>query len=69
MINIHKNVPGVLSEINSIVSGEGANISAQYLSTDPQIGFLVMDMQDVHAATVAERIHSLKTSIKTRIVF
>ncbi|MEO0335982.1 MAG: phosphoglycerate dehydrogenase [Pseudomonadota bacterium] len=36
--NVHKNVPGVMSQINSLVSESGANIAAQYLATDPKIG-------------------------------
>src|SRR5690606_24478250 len=37
LINVHKNVPGVLGQINGIASKEGVNIRAQYLSTDPEI--------------------------------
>lgn len=69
IINVHKNVPGVLSDINGIVSDVGANIQAQSLSTDPQIGYLVMDIEKGEANEVAVRIKSLETSIKTRVVF
>src|SRR6202042_1290852 len=48
ILNVHKNVPGVLRDINRIVSEKGANIAAQVLATDPEIGYLVMDLdQDV----------------------
>lgn len=69
IINVHRNVPGVLSEINRIVSDVGANIEAQALVTDPNIGYLVMDMAKVAADQVAERITKLTTSIQTRVVF
>jgi len=69
IINVHRNVPGVLSEINGIVSEVGANIQAQSLSTDPQIGYLVMDLEKAEANPVAQRIAQLETSIKTRVVF
>lgn len=69
IINVHKNVPGVLSDINGIVSDVGANIQAQSLSTDPQIGYLVMDIEKGEASEVAVRISKLATSIKTRVVF
>src|SRR5690606_23776874 len=42
LLNVHKNVPGVLKDVNEIIAKAGANISAQYLSTDPNIGYLVM---------------------------
>lgn len=69
IINVHKNVPGVLKDINSIVSAVGANIEAQTLATDPEIGYLVMDMAKGEAHEVAGRIAKLETSIKTRVVF
>ena len=69
LINVHKNVPGVLGDINGIVSTVGANIQAQFLSTDPRIGFLVMDIEKGEATEVANRISKLPTSIKTRVVF
>jgi D-3-phosphoglycerate dehydrogenase len=69
MINVHRNVPGVLSEINGIVSEIGANIQAQFLSTDATIGYLVMDMEKGETDQVARQVEKLPTSIKTRIVF
>lgn len=69
IVNVHKNVPGVLREINGIVSEVGANIEAQSLSTDQNIGYLVMDMAKGEAQTVAARIAKLETSIKTRVLF
>lgn len=69
IINVHQNVPGVLSDINTIVSDVGANIQAQSLATDAQIGYLVMDMEKGEASEVASRISKLETSIKTRVVF
>jgi D-3-phosphoglycerate dehydrogenase len=68
ILNVHKNEPGVLGEINSIVSKAGANIQAQYLSTDANIGYLVMDLEKAEANLVASEISKLKRSIKTRVV-
>lgn len=69
LLNVHQNVPGVLSDINKIVSDLGANIQAQYLSTDTKIGYLVMDMEKGSADQVSERVSSLKTSIQTRVLY
>lgn len=68
LLNVHKNVPGVLKDINEIVAQAGANISAQYLSTDAEIGYLVMDLENTKAQETADRISKLKTNIKTRII-
>ncbi|MGH2645449.1 MAG: phosphoglycerate dehydrogenase, partial [Chitinophagaceae bacterium] len=41
LLHIHKNVPGVLSEINTALSNKGINILGQYLKTNDQIGYVV----------------------------
>ncbi len=69
ILNVHRNEPGVLGEINSIVSNAGANIMAQYLSTDEAIGYLVMDVEEANAQSLAGEISDLGRSIKTRVVF
>ena len=44
ILNVHRNVPGVLRDINKIVSDWNANIQSQVLATDSNIGYLVMDL-------------------------
>ncbi|MGB0670428.1 MAG: phosphoglycerate dehydrogenase [Rhodospirillales bacterium] len=43
-VHVHKNVPGVLSRINEVFSDRGMNIAGQYLQTDGQLGFAVVDI-------------------------
>lgn len=68
LINVHKNVPGVLSQINSIISEMGANIQAQYLSTDAHIGYLVLDMEGGAPEKVCQSIDKLPVSISSRLI-
>ncbi len=67
LLNIHKNVPGVLGEINSFISKVGINIHSQLLSTRDQTGLLIMDIETGHKQAF-EKIRKLPTSIKTRIL-
>lgn len=67
IMNVHENVPGVLGNINGIVSKNSANIRAQYLATDSKIGYLVMDMEHGDMAKVCDEIDQLSTSIRTRV--
>ncbi len=69
ILNVHKNVPGVLRDINHIVSDKGANIAAQVLATDASIGYLVMDIDQAVSLDVKNAIAALKTSLKTRILY
>ncbi len=68
ILNVHRNVPGVLRDINRIVSDLNANIHAQVLNTDQNVGYLVMDLDQDVSAQVCEAIAGLDTDIKTRIV-
>lgn len=68
IMNVHRNEPGVLGEINSLVSKYGANILGQQLSTDSKIGYMVMDVEQAEGQKLAEEIGKLARSIRTRVV-
>jgi D-3-phosphoglycerate dehydrogenase len=69
ILNVHRNVPGVLRDINRLVSDKGANIAAQVLATDPEIGYLVMDLDQDVSRDVKNAMAALDTNIKTRILY
>ena len=69
VLNVHRNEPGVLGEINSLVSKSGANIRGQMLSTDPTLGYLLMDVEGSEGKKLSEGISSLSRSIRTRLVY
>lgn len=68
LLNVHRNVPGVLSDINGIVSKLGINIQAQSLVTDSHIGYLLMDLQKSKASQLKAAIEELPVSVCTRIL-
>ncbi len=68
VLHVHRNVPGVLRDVNRIVSERNANIHAQVLATDARIGYLVMDIDQDVSAAVGEGIASLVTSVRTRVL-
>jgi D-3-phosphoglycerate dehydrogenase len=69
IVNVHRNVPGVLRDINRIVSDVGANIHAQVLGTDAHIGYLVMDLERDVSAQVRTAMSALATDIRTRCIY
>jgi D-3-phosphoglycerate dehydrogenase len=69
ILNVHKNQPGVLRDINKIVSDLDANIERQVLSTDASIGYLVMDVNQDISGEVRDAISKLPANIKTRVLF
>lgn len=69
ILNIHRNVPGALAEVNKIVSEVGANIEAQQLATTREIGYLVMDVNRELSDEMHARISMLPMSVRTRILY
>lgn len=69
ILNVHRNVPGVLRDINKIISDLGANIRAQHLATDADIGYLVLDADRQFSNDVKSAIEKLDASIRTRILY
>ncbi len=69
ILNAHRNVPGVLRDINRIVSEKNANIRAQLLATDPSVGYVIMDLDQDVSDDVKRAIAALPTSLKTRILY
>jgi D-3-phosphoglycerate dehydrogenase len=69
ILNVHRNQPGVLRDINKIVSDMAANIHSQRLATDPNIGYLMMDLDQDVSNDVKKAIGALETNIKTRILY
>jgi D-3-phosphoglycerate dehydrogenase len=69
ILNVHRNVPGVLRDVNRIVSDLNANIDSQVLSTDANIGYLIMDLGQDVSTEVSDAIAALPTNIRTRILY
>lgn len=66
LLHIHKNVPGILSEINQIMSKHQVNISAQYLKTNEKIGYVVLDVDNLEGTHVVDELKKVPHTIKTR---
>jgi D-3-phosphoglycerate dehydrogenase len=69
ILNVHRNVPGVLRDISRIVSDLNANIRAQVLTTDAEVGYLIMDLEHDVSQQVRDAMAALETNIRTRILF
>lgn len=68
VLNIHKDVPGVLSRVNGLVAGMGVNIKAQSYHTRDGIGYLIMDAERTLSRGIGAEIAALDSSIRTRIL-
>lgn len=69
ILHIHKNVPGVLSEINTTLSSHNINILAQYLKTNDEIGYVVLDIDKRLSNQALQLLKDVKQTIKTRLLY
>jgi D-3-phosphoglycerate dehydrogenase len=69
ILHIHRNVPGVLGEINSKLSARGVNILGQYLKTSDEIGYVILDVDTSASREALETVKEVSGTIKTRVVY
>lgn len=69
ILHIHKNVPGVLSAINTALSKNNINIVGQYLKTNEEIGYVVLDVDKKLSKRAVELLKEVKETIKVRMLY
>ena len=68
-LHIHKNVPGVMAKINETLAKYDLNITGQYLSTDPKVGYVIIDLDKEYNKEVIEELKSVEATIKFRVLY
>jgi D-3-phosphoglycerate dehydrogenase len=69
-MHVHRNEPGVLDKINKALSSRGLNITAQYLQTDGEIGYVVVEAEGAaDGQVVLEDLRSVPGTIRTRLLY
>ncbi|GMG93670.1 phosphoglycerate dehydrogenase [Cupriavidus metallidurans] len=68
VLNIHYNRPGTLSHFNQALAEIGANIVAQQLQTEGDIGYAITDISLVPPAGWAEALMKDDAFIRTRMI-
>lgn len=69
LLHLHENVPGVLSEINKVLSDNGINISGQFLQTNEKVGYVVVDVEKEYSPQALEALRSVAHTIRARVLF
>ncbi len=69
ILHIHNNVPGVLSAINTELSNHNINILAQYLKTNEDIGYVVLDVDKKLSQHAFQLLKEVRDTIKVRLLY
>jgi len=69
LLHVHRNVPGILSAINQVFSANGINISGQYLQTNEQIGYVVVDVDAEYSERALQELKAINGTVHCRVLF
>ncbi len=68
-LHIHKNVPGVMAEINKVLSDFNLNITGQYLSTELKVGYVITDLDKEYNKEVIDALRRVEGTVKFRVLY
>jgi D-3-phosphoglycerate dehydrogenase len=68
-LHIHRNEPGVLKEVNYVFTSRGINIAAEYLQTDPEVGYVIIDTESKLDNYILEELRSIEGTIRVRMLY
>jgi D-3-phosphoglycerate dehydrogenase len=69
LLHVHRNIPGILSAINTVFSQNNVNISGQYLQTNDKVGYVVVDVDADYSEMALEKILEIEGTIRARRLF
>ncbi|MBB4197808.1 D-3-phosphoglycerate dehydrogenase [Rhodoblastus sphagnicola] len=70
-MHVHRNVPGVLRKLNDAFSSRNLNIASQFLQTDGEVGYVVMEADGSFedCELVLEEIRAIDGTLRARIIY
>lgn len=69
VLNIHRNVPGVIGHMSSLIHEQGLNIRGQYLNTDEYLGYVVVDVDETAGKEQLDALKETKETIRHRVLY
>jgi len=69
LLHIHRNVPGVMARVNERLSSAGINIAAQYLRTNDDVGYVVIDVEDATRSAALDALCQVPDTIRCRVLY
>ncbi len=68
-LHIHRNVPGIMAHINEILASYDLNITGQYLSTDPDVGYVITDVDKEYNKGVIKALKAVEHTLRFRVLY
>ncbi len=68
-LHIHKNVPGLMKAVNYVFTDRGINIASEYLQTDPDIGYVIVDAETDRGSDIIGELKKIPHTIRARMLY
>ncbi len=68
LVHIHRNTPGVLAAVNSILAAHDVNVEGQLLGTRGEVGFLLTDIGISYSDEVLDQLRAMEQTIRLRVL-
>lgn len=68
-LHIHKNVPGVIAQINQVLARYECNVMGQYLKTQDEIGYVITDVDREYDQRLTQDLRSISETIRFRVLY
>lgn len=68
LLHIHKNQPGIMTKINEAFADKSINVAAQYLQTNAEIGYVVIDINSEDREAGLKELKAIEGTIRTRVL-
>ena len=69
LLHLHKNVPGIISQINKILADNKINLLGQYLKTNEDIGYVITDVNRTYDKEIMEKLRKIEGTISLRVLY
>jgi D-3-phosphoglycerate dehydrogenase len=69
LIHIHKNVPGIMAKITKVMAKHEINIVGQFLMTNPQIGYVITDIDTTYDKVLLKELKKIENTVKFRVLY
>lgn len=69
ILHFHRNVPGVLSKMHGLIAQKGANVAAEHLQTNAEVGYVVLDVDPSDGEAISDGLRAIPETIRVRLLW
>ena len=68
LVHLHRNMPGVLAQVNGILAEHGVNVEGQLLATKGELGYVLTDIGVDYSDQVLAQLRAMSQTVRLRVL-